>query len=59
LLDIYHTDLAIGTLTDEAGGALYGPDKLADLGIHGGESDIKFGGHFNLRLSETDACGVM
>ena len=36
LLDIYHTDLAIGTITDEAGGALYGPDKLADLSMVAG-----------------------
>lgn len=36
LLDIYHTDLAIATITDEAGGALYGPDKLADLSMVSG-----------------------
>jgi hypothetical protein len=36
LLDIYHCDQSIATLTDEAGGALYGPDKLADLGVYPG-----------------------
>jgi hypothetical protein len=32
LLDIYHLDQAVATITDEAGGTLYGPDKLSDLG---------------------------
>lgn len=36
LLDIYHCDQAVATITDEAGGSLYGPDKLADLGIYAG-----------------------
>jgi hypothetical protein len=36
LLDIYHCDQAVATVTDEAGGSLYGPDKLADLGIYAG-----------------------
>lgn len=36
LLDIYHCDQAIATVTDEAGGCLFGPDKLADLGIYAG-----------------------
>ena len=36
LLDIYHCDQAIATVPDEAGGTLYGPDKLSDLGIYPG-----------------------
>lgn len=36
LLDIYHCDQSIATITDEAGGALYGPDKLSDLGVYPG-----------------------